>query len=87
VRAYLESALALQPYRGALTASSGEEAVEWAVKELIRAARAYLPISHLLWGLWGLIQVSYLLPANLLLPLSTPNFVQKDAEGFGVVGL
>ncbi|CAL8469115.1 g8656 [Coccomyxa elongata] len=56
VRAYMESALALQGGKGLLPSSSQEAALEDAVEQLKAAARAYLPISHLLWGLWGLIQ-------------------------------
>lgn len=57
VRAYIESALALQYGKGLLASSSQEPALDDAVEQLKAAARAYLPISHLLWGLWGLIQV------------------------------
>ncbi len=53
----MESALALQGGKGLLPSSSQEAALEDAVEQLKAAARAYLPISHLLWGLWGLIQV------------------------------
>lgn len=30
--------------------------VEEAARKLMVAARAYVPVSHLCWGLWGLIQ-------------------------------
>ncbi len=53
----MESALALQGGKGLLVSASHEAALEDAVEQLKAAARAYLPISHLLWGLWGLIQV------------------------------
>lgn len=58
MRAYLESALALQNCKLGQLASSGQEAaLDEAAEQLVAAARAYLPVSHLLWGLWGLIQV------------------------------
>lgn len=57
MRAYLESALALQGGKGLLACASQEPALEEAGERLKAAARAYLPVSHLLWGLWGLIQV------------------------------
>ncbi len=53
----MESALALQGGRGLLASGSQEAALEEAVEQLKAACRAYLPVSHLLWGLWGLIQV------------------------------
>ncbi|EIE21022.1 hypothetical protein COCSUDRAFT_43387 [Coccomyxa subellipsoidea C-169] len=56
VRAYMESALALQGGRGLLASGSQEAALEEAVEQLKATCRAYLPVSHLLWGLWGLIQ-------------------------------
>ena len=59
VRAYMESALALQGGRGLLASGSQEAALEEAVEQLKAACRAYLPVSHLLWGLWGLIQVHF----------------------------
>jgi hypothetical protein len=65
VRAYLESALALQSSSAPGLAAPGgggccreDDALEEAVEKLAAAARAYLPTSHLLWGLWGLIQVA-----------------------------
>lgn len=53
----MESALALQGGRGLLASGSQEAALEEAVEQLKAASKAYLPVSHLLWGLWGLIQV------------------------------
>lgn len=55
----MESALALQGGRGLLASGSQEAALEEAVEQLKAASKAYLPVSHLLWGLWGLIQVHF----------------------------
>ena len=56
VRAYLEVALGQQPGRSLLASAAGEAALEEAARKLVAAANAYVPVSHLLWGLWGLIQ-------------------------------
>ena len=63
VRAYLEVALAQQPGHSLLASAAGEAALEEAARQLVAAANAYVPVSHLLWGLWGLIQVWALSPS------------------------
>ena len=57
IRAYLESALALQHCTGFVASDKTEGALEEAAMQLLQAANAYIPISHLIWGLWGLLQV------------------------------
>lgn len=57
IRAYLESALALQHCTGFVASERTEGAMEEAAAQLLRAANAYIPMSHLIWGLWGLLQV------------------------------
>lgn len=46
------------PAVAARALTTGQGALEAISAQLQAAARAYTPISHLLWGLWGLIQVS-----------------------------
>ena len=58
MRSYLEAAVAQQPHGSRLTYEAGEAALEEAARQLVAAANAYVPVSHLLWGLWGLIQVA-----------------------------
>jgi hypothetical protein len=53
----LEAALALQQCSSLQACAAGEAAIDEAARQLLAAARAYVPVSHLLWGLWGLIQV------------------------------
>ena len=55
--AYLESALALQHCTGFVASERTEGAMEDAAAQLLQAANAYIPMSHLIWGLWGLLQV------------------------------
>ena len=57
IRAYLESALALQHCTGFVASERTEGAMEEAATQLLQAASAYIPMSHLIWGLWGLLQV------------------------------
>ena len=57
IRAYLESALALQHCTGFVASEGTEGAMEEAATQLLQAANAYIPMSHLIWGLWGLLQV------------------------------
>jgi len=57
IRAYLDSALALQHCTGFVASEGTEGAVEEAAAQLLQAAIAYIPMSHLIWGLWGLLQV------------------------------
>ena len=57
MRSYLEAASAHQPHGSHMACDAGEAALEEATRQLVAAANAYVPVSHLLWGLWGLIQV------------------------------
>ena len=57
IRAYLDSALALQHCTGFVASNRTEAALEEAAAQLLQAANAYIPMSHLIWGLWGLLQV------------------------------
>ena len=57
IRAYLDSALALQHCTGFVASDRTEAALEEAAAQLLQAANAYIPMSHLIWGLWGLLQV------------------------------
>lgn len=57
IRAYLDSALALQHCTGFVASDRTEGALEEAAAQLLQAANAYIPASHLIWGLWGLLQV------------------------------
>lgn len=57
IRAYLDAALALQHCTGFVASEGTEGAVEEAAAQLLQAAIAYIPMSHLIWGLWGLLQV------------------------------
>ena len=45
------------PAVAARALATGQGALEAISAQLQAAARAYIPLSHLLWGLWGLIQV------------------------------
>ncbi|CAK0784100.1 hypothetical protein CVIRNUC_007303 [Coccomyxa viridis] len=56
IRAYLDSALALQHCTGFVASDRTEAALEEAAAQLLQAANAYIPMSHLIWGLWGLLQ-------------------------------
>ena len=69
MRAYLEVALAQQPGRSLLASAAGEAALEEAARQLVAAANAYVLVSHLLWGLWGLIQVHKRVPSKSETPV------------------
>jgi hypothetical protein len=47
------------PAVAARALATGQGALEAISAQLQAAARAYIPLSHLLWGLWGLIQVPF----------------------------
>ncbi|KAK9820950.1 hypothetical protein WJX81_004275 [Elliptochloris bilobata] len=58
VRAYLHAADALREDASCygVAACVADDALDAGVEALRAAALAFLPVSHLLWGLWGLIQ-------------------------------
>ena len=66
IRAYLDSALALQHCTGFVASDRTEAALEEAAAQLLQAANAYIPMSHLIWGLWGLLQVCHVSCAGLI---------------------
>ena len=70
IRAYLESALALQHCTGFVALDKTEGALEEGAMQLLQAANAYIPISHLIWGLWGLLQVCTASQACLPSPIA-----------------
>lgn len=70
IRAYLESALALQHCTGFVASDKTEGALEEAAMQLLQAANAYIPMSHLIWGLWGLLQVRTASHTCLLSPVA-----------------
>jgi hypothetical protein len=63
------------PAVAARALATGQGALEAISAQLQEAARAYIPLSHLLWGLWGLIQVPCR-PLLMLAFMSDHNQVQ-----------